>query len=282
MLRWFFDQWVLRPGHPVLEVEQAWDEASRRLRLRVRQVQDTSGRVPLFRARVRIGIETAAGRTSETVWLGQKEDEFMFTLPARPRLVRFDEGDVLLAEITFRKPAEDLVYQLGHDDARGRAWAAGELSRMRSEPGVEAALVRAARGDRFWKVREAALEALSAARRPDDTPLFRDRAVEDGSSKVRVAALKALAADESPKVAPFLAERFRTDRSYLVRAEAIRGLGRSRDRSFLPLIEEATGLRSPRHVVRTAALAARKELEKQRSARARHTQEMLDTYPFCS
>jgi aminopeptidase N len=261
-LQWFFDQWVLRPGHPVLEVAQEWDDASRVLRLRVRQVQDTSGRVPIFRARVRIGIETETGRTSETVWLGKKEDSFAFTLPARPRLVRFDEGDVLLAEVTFRKSAEDLVYQLGRDDVRGRAWAAAELSRLRNEPGVDTSLVRAARDDGFWKVREAALEAMSASRRPEDMALFRDRATEDASSKVRVAALKALAASESPAIAPFLADRFRTDRSYLARAEAIRGLGRSRDRSFLPLIEEAARLRSPRQVVRTAALAAKEELEK--------------------
>src|SRR6185436_1346411 len=215
-----------------------------------------SGRVPIFRAPVRIGIETEAGRTSQTVWLGHKEDSFDFKLAARPLLVRFDEGDVLLAEITFRKSPQDLVYQLGHDDARGRAWAAGELSGLRNEPGVDAALVRAAREDGFWKVREASVEAMSAARRAEDVALFRERAVDDPSSKVRVAALKALAAYESPAIASFLADRVRNDRSYLARAEAIRGLGRSHDRSFLPVIEEAARLRSPRQVLRVAALAA--------------------------
>ena len=261
-LQWFFDQWVFKPGHPVLDVAQEWDEPSRTLRLRVRQVQDTSGRVPIFRARVHVGIETEAGRTSEMIWLGKKEDSFTFTLPARPLLVRFGEGDVLLAEVTFRKSAADLLYQLDHDDVRGRAWAAGELSRMRTEPGVEAALRRAARDDGFWKVRQAALEAMSETRRAEDIALFRDRATEDASSKVRVAALAAVAAYESPAMAPFLAARFRADRSYLARAEAIRGLGRSRDRSFLPLIDEAAGLRSPRQVLRSAARAAREQLEK--------------------
>jgi aminopeptidase N len=260
-LQWFFDQWVLGPGHPVLQVSQDWDEPSLTLRLRVRQIQDTSGRVPIFRARVRVAFDTPSGRTSEVVWLGQKEDSFDFRLAARPLLVRFDEGDVLLAEVDFRKSAEDLLYQLVHDDPRGRAWAAGELSRMRTAPGVDAALLRTAREDGFWKVREAAVDAVSAARRPEDVALFRDRALEDANSKVRVAALKALAAYESPAAAPFFADRFRIDRSYLARAEAIRGLGRSRDRSFLPIIEEAARLRSPRQVVRTAALAAKEELE---------------------
>lgn len=260
-LQWFFDQWVLKPGHPVLDVSQDWEESSRTLRLRVRQVQDTSDRVPVFRARVRIGIETEAGRTSETIWLAKKEESFDFKLASRPLLVRFDEGDMLLAEVSFRKSAPDLLYELDHDDARGRAWAAGELSRMRSEAGVDAALARAARDDGFWKVREAALEAISAARRPEDAALFRDRAAEDASSKVRVAALAAVAAYESPAMAPFLAERFRTDRSYLARAEAIRGLGRARDRAYLPVIEEAAGLRSPRQVVRTAARAAKELLD---------------------
>ena len=262
-VQWFFDQWVMKPGHPVLEVSQSWDQASRTLRLGISQAQDTSRQVPIFRARVRIGIVTEAGRTSETVWLGKKDDAFSFILPARPRLVRFDEGDVLLAEITFRKAAGDLVYQLGHDDVRGRAWAAGELAKLRPEPGVQAALAGAARDDAFWKVREAAIDAMAAARRPEDVAVFRERAL-DPSSKVRVAALRALSAFASPTITtdPFLAERFREDRSYLVRAEAIRGLGRARDLSFLPLVEEAARLRSPRQVVRTAALAAREQLEK--------------------
>jgi aminopeptidase N len=262
-LEWFFDQWVRKPGHPVLEVSQAWDEASRTLSLRIRQVQDRERRVPIFRARVRIGILTQTGHTSETVWLGKEEDAFRFVLPSRPRLVRFDEGDVLLAEVTFPKAAADLVYQLAHDDARGRAWAAGELARLRAEPGVEAALVHAARADAFWKVREAAVDAMAVAPRPEDVAFFRERAT-DGGSKVRVAALRALSAFGSPSITtgPFLAERYREDLSYLVRAEAIRGLGRIRDPSFLPLVEEAARLRSPRQVVRTAALAAREQLEK--------------------
>jgi aminopeptidase N len=247
----------------VLEVSHGWDQASRTLRLGISQVQDTSRQVPIFRARVRIGIVTEAGRTTETVLLGKKDDVFRFVLPARPRLVRFDEGDVLLAEITFPKAAGDLVYQLAHDDARGRAWAAGELGKLRPEPGVESALAGAARDDGFWKVREAAIDALAAARRPEDGAFFRERAF-DPSSKVRAAALRALSALASPTMTmgPFLAERFREDRSYLVRAEALRGLGRSRDPSFLPLVEEAARLRSPRQVVRTAALAAREQLEK--------------------
>ena len=262
-VQWFFDQWVMKPGHPVLEVSQSWDEAGRTLSLRIRQVQDTRRQVPIFRARVRIGIVTEAGPTSETVWLDKKDEAFRFTLPARPLLVRFDAGNVLLAEVGFRKPAADLVYELAHDDARGRAWAAGELAKVRAEPGVEDALARAARDDAFWKVREAAVDAMAAARRPEDVAFLRERAT-DASSKVRVAALRALSALASPSITmgPFLAERFRADRSYLVRAEAIRGLGRVRNPSFLALVEEAARLRSPRQVVRAAALAAREQLEK--------------------
>ena len=118
----------------MLEVSQEWDEARPDAELRIRQVQDAKRKAPIFRARVRIGIVTEAGRTSETVWLGKEDDALRFVLPSRPRLVRFDEGDVLLAEVTFRKAAADLLYQLVHDDARGRAWAAGELARVRAEP----------------------------------------------------------------------------------------------------------------------------------------------------
>jgi aminopeptidase N len=260
-LAWFFDQWVRKPGHPVLEVTETWDEARHAVRLRVRQRQDTARGTPIFRARVRVGLRGDGWRRSETVWISRADEELTLGAPTRPRLVRFDEDDVLLKEITFRKPVEELRYQLVHDDVMGRVWAAGELGRVPDDSAASAALREAARADTFWKVREAAVDALGSARRGADAGLLED-AAQEGSSKVRAAALRALGALESPARAPFLAERFRADESYLAQAEALRALGRSRDPAFLDLVSAAAEGPSARDVLRIAALEARAALEK--------------------
>src|SRR5439155_9354850 len=37
----FFDQWVYKPGHPVLDYAWTWDESKKQLTLTVKQLQDT-------------------------------------------------------------------------------------------------------------------------------------------------------------------------------------------------------------------------------------------------
>ncbi|HYE73270.1 MAG TPA: M1 family aminopeptidase, partial [Blastocatellia bacterium] len=69
-LGWFFDQWVLKMGHPELEVNYSYDEAAKSLKLKVKQTQpasDTSGfpLVDTFRLPVDIGITTAKGERVE-------------------------------------------------------------------------------------------------------------------------------------------------------------------------------------------------------------------------
>ena len=68
-MEWFFKQWIFQPGHPVFEVRQEWDPASRKLRLHVTQQQDSSGRIPVFQTPVDVGITTAAGKKIERAWI---------------------------------------------------------------------------------------------------------------------------------------------------------------------------------------------------------------------
>ena len=77
-------------------------------------------------------------------------------------MVRFDEGDVLLKEWTFRKSTAELLFQLTHDKAIGRMWAVGELQERMDDPAVRSALVEVSQNDTFWAVRERAVQAIGA------------------------------------------------------------------------------------------------------------------------
>jgi aminopeptidase N len=111
-LGWFFDEWLYSPGHPVLDVSSAWDGPARKLRLRDRPVQDTSKGVPTYRMPVLIAISTAAGKRVERVWLTSTAEEFEWPLAEEPLMVRFDEGNHLLAEWRMAKSEGELLYQL--------------------------------------------------------------------------------------------------------------------------------------------------------------------------
>jgi len=161
---WFFDQWLLRPGHPVLDVSHQWDNQQKVLSITINQTQDRGLGTPVYRLPIKLGITTNAGETIEAVWLDKEQQIFTFDVAERPLMVHFDEGDILLKEWTFRKSTEELLYQLGHDKAMGRMWAVGELQKRLPDPAVESALIDTSRNDPFWAVRERA----AAATTPDE------------------------------------------------------------------------------------------------------------------
>jgi aminopeptidase N len=159
---WFFDQWLLRPGHPVLELSHAWDSQQQTLFVTARQVQDRKLGTPLYRLPVKIGITTKTGKTVETIWLEKEQQSFAFNVANEPLMVKFDDGDVLLKEWTFNKSTDELLYQLQHDQAIGRLWAIAELQKRMDDPAARSALVEAGDNDPFWAVREKAAAATTS------------------------------------------------------------------------------------------------------------------------
>ncbi len=53
---WFFEQWIFKPGHPVFEIKSSWNEETKTMGLTIRQVQDTSRNIPIYKTPVLIGI----------------------------------------------------------------------------------------------------------------------------------------------------------------------------------------------------------------------------------
>jgi aminopeptidase N len=253
-LDWFFEQWLFKPGHPVFEVSSEWDEVTKKLRLRIVQSQDTSRGVPIYRMPVDIGIVTAEAKVKEKIWLEDREERFEFDLAERPLLVRFDEGNLLLKEWTFRKEPIELIYQLQWDDVIGRSWAAGEMAGHLAMKSVKKALSQAARHDPFWDVRLSAVRSLSHLQDTDEEirVLFKEKA-GDENSKVRVAALQILGGLGDAGLVPFFKTRFAADDSYLAQAEALLAIGKCGGEADLDFLEEAGRTPSPRNVIERAA-----------------------------
>jgi aminopeptidase N len=159
---WFFDQWLLSPGHPVLAVSFAWDANTKKLVLTIRQTQNTNAGVPIFRLPIKIGITTSTGKNIESVWLTEQLQSFEFDVALQPLMVRFDEGDILLKEWSLDKPVSELMYQLEHDNVIGRLWAISNLQRHSDAPPVRSSLQAVAEQDAAEAVREAARALLSA------------------------------------------------------------------------------------------------------------------------
>ena len=258
-LDWFFEQYIFSPGHPVFDVNYVWDEEAGNVKLTVRQVQDTSKGVPIYRIPVIIGIHTAEGKIAEKVWIEKKEEVFEFPAAEKPLMVRFDEGNYLLKEWTFAKSSTELLYQLENDDVIGRTWAAGELSRHLGVSEVISALIQSAREDDFWSVRQEAILTLGKKKRAEDIETFKEKCTDE-KSRVRSAALLVLGDYGRADLVPFFMDRFEKDDSYLAQAEALRSIGKCGNRTQIPFLEEAAAMKSYRNVLQRAAESAIKTI----------------------
>jgi aminopeptidase N len=258
-LDWFFEQWVYKAGHPVFDVNYQWNESARKVILEVTQTQQSSDRVPVFQTPVVIGITTPSAKHSYRVWIRKQEEHFEFQCPEKPLLVRFDEGNHVLKEMTFPKGVGELEFQLQKDDVIGRMWAASQLSQHLADSGVADALKQSATEDPFWAVRRAAIQALSPSSSAADISFLEKRAL-DPKSAVRVAALRALGDLHEHSLESFFQERYKADESYLAEAEALRSIGKCKDSSVIPFLQEASLRVSPANVIHTAAQDAMKML----------------------
>ena len=259
-LDWFFDQWLFKPGHPVFEVKSEWDPAAKVVRLKVAQVQDLSKGVPVFRVPVSIKLVSPGKTEIRKVWIDEREETFEFPLEAKPLLVRFDEDNVLIKEITFPKERDELLYQLKHDDVIGRMDAAAGLLAFAADPQVVAGLLASVKSDPFWAVRKGSLEALARLKPKNGQAVFK-KAFQDPDPQVRAAALVALGDLKDRALLDFYKGVFQKDASYRVQAEALAAIGKAGDPSAVPFLKQASAVPSYRDLFRRAAETALKQLE---------------------
>ena len=258
-LEWFFEQWFFSPGHPVFDVSYYWDDSNKKVKLKIVQTQDTSGRIPVFKTPVVIAVVTKEGKKSEKIWLKEKEEEFEIACDQTPLMVRFDEGNFLLKEWTFVKTTRELIYQLKNDDVIGKMWAASELGKIKKDTPVVAALLESGRNDPFWSVRKAAIENMGAPKSREHTSVLKRKCV-DKNSRVRAAALQVLGDSGQAELVAFFVERFEKDDSYVAQAEALRSIGKCGDSSLAEYLKKAAGMKSHRNILRKAADWALKQI----------------------
>lgn len=223
-LDWFFDEWLYKMGHPVFDITKSYDAATKKLTLNVKQTQEPDEKNPFPQTRYfQTWVEVEIDGTIHRVWIDPKEtNTFTFDSATEPKIVNFDYEGTLLKEMTFKKSADELLYQMANDkDMIARRWAMGELQSLaKDDKAVEAkfvdALIVSAEKDPFWRVRKAALAFIANVYSPDPMP-----------------GQKRPAAKLDPKVEA-LVLRLTKDKESLIRADAIELLGETQDTKFLP------------------------------------------------
>jgi len=214
-LNWFFDQWFLNNGHPILEVTQNVNKASNMLTLTVKQLQDYN-EFPIYKLPVDVAIWDGAGKTTKRIVIDSVEQQFQFQLTGELKNVLFDEPQMLLGKVFEDKPVDQFIFQY-HQNTRWKARNTA-LKRVGNLPTEQAKnLVKDALKDPFWNIRVTALEAIEKMSKEDAKTYLaqvKDLAMNDPKSDVRTAAIGLMTLLEGDEAKEFYKSFFEKEKSY--------------------------------------------------------------------
>jgi aminopeptidase N len=271
-LRGFFNQWVLREGHPKLEVRVGWDEPRRVATVTIDQKQTVDADHPPYEFAVELGFapaadSLAAGARDARVpnerriraRVEREHETIAVPLEFEPRLVRFDPGAFVLADVSYALGPEFATAALRADpDVVARIRAGRELARNGGRVAREA-IETAFEREPFWGVLAEIAAAIGATRAPWARRTL-IRALGHEHPKVVRAVAEALGNFRDPEAAAALIATAGSQRSYLVRAAALTALGKTREPAAFEVLAAAAKQRTWNGTVEAGAIAGLAEL----------------------
>ncbi len=191
-LNWFFNQWFLASGHPILDVADSYEDSI--LTVSVKQTQDLSS-TPLYRLPVKLDVWVKDQKLEYEVIVDRKDQKFEINLPDSPQLVVFDGDHTLLARIEHLKPQQEYLYQYYHTDDFLPRYEALDTLLKDVNDSLNWLVLKDAIHDDFWFFRQMAVNALEDYDKPNKVEIediLSEMAFRDEKSQVRADALHAL------------------------------------------------------------------------------------------
>jgi aminopeptidase N len=113
-LNWFFNQWYMEGGHPILSITYSYDATAKQVKIKVEQKQDFEEN-PLYKMPVYVDLYFGDGAAKtvkrEKITVTQVSEEFTFSSETKPSLVNFDGEKQLLCLKSENKTIDEYVYQ---------------------------------------------------------------------------------------------------------------------------------------------------------------------------
>jgi len=247
--RWFFDQWIERPGEPHYRV--VWrvletPAGERNTYIRVEQIHPVTEITGLFSMPVWFQVWYTDGTCDSTrAWIREQEQEVVIPGSGKKPVafVLFDPGSRVLKQVTFDKSLPELEAQsLGAPLMIDRYDALTALRKVPVEQ-KRTILLRCYDKEHFHLTRSEILRQLEGDTAVETTALFR-RAIADADARIRETVLRVL--DPVPAGLKPQAEALLGDSSYLNVELALERLCRDfpEDASrYLELTKHETGWR---------------------------------------
>lgn len=195
-LNWFFNQWYLAKGHPVLNINYSYDTALKMQKVTIRQEQNLE-EFPLYQLPMEVDIYSNNTIQRKKITLSEVEQTFSFPAETKPDLINVDADKMLLAVRKDNHSTQEWVtmYKKGAL-FQDRFDALQALSKDYKAGSAEAEIFRLAMSDKNWKIREYAINNIETLAKSEEKSTIKKTlmtiGINDSKSDVRDAALSAL------------------------------------------------------------------------------------------
>lgn len=220
-LNWFFNEWFLNSGHPVLDIHYSYDADS--VYVTVDQKTNTD-MLLTYTLPFKVGVWYGNNVSTFDAVLKKKSQVFAFKAEGKPDLIDFDAERAVLCEKKENKTTDNYIFQYNYAPLFvQRLEALKKLEEDKKKSAANAILIAALK-DHSAYLRKYAIEQLSLSENKDSIlASIADLAKHDKESSVRKAAVTRLSKEKANSYAD-LFEQGINDTSYQVAAASLRAI----------------------------------------------------------
>ena len=260
----FFEQWIYRPGHPVIEANHEWLADKNQVKVTLKQTQKMNEGDAPFTFPLDIEVRTDDQTYLKTVQIEKKEESVFIDCPKAPKSVVIDPNLKVLMELNHKKNQDMLLFDLEKGSSVIVKIRAIRGLADHRQPEVLSVLYNTAKNESNRWVRLEAIEILGKERTPQVLSWLIDLA-KNPDAKIRRKAVNNMdgfykdskAIDELIRIA-------KTDPASNVAADAIRVLGNLKAEKAVPVIRDGLKRNSWNNSICTASMNALVNLKEDR------------------
>jgi aminopeptidase N len=254
----YFDQWLYKPGHPVLAWTWQYDRTAQSLTVEIKQTQDTRDGTPIYDLPLTVGVIARGHFARLQAEPTSSDATFTFNLPIQPDAVLLDPDHDLLRDIPRQPWAPGELPAIVQFAPDGVDRTAALTAMLTGTPGDDlvAVAVAAIAADTNAEPAFGNFRALVALKRESLRPLFRQLSTHPSAS-VRAEAIRGLGGLAASPIDQQALRTIARDpaQPYAVVAAAVRVLGAWDLPKNLDIVEAALHTRGASAEVRSAAFA---------------------------
>ncbi|MCC7400706.1 MAG: M1 family metallopeptidase [Chitinophagaceae bacterium] len=221
-LNWYWNQWYFGAGHPHLDINYSYDDASKKISVVVNQTQTGD----YFKLPVAIDVYTGKDKKRYDIWVNDKTDTFSFQAPQKPELVNFDGDKVLLCTKKENKTLDEYIFQYKNAGKYvDRREAIDFASKHQDEPKAVAFLITALK-DKYEGLRNLTIARLDTKKqnvKDAAEATLAELAKQDPVRTVKANAIAKLGSYQNPVYATIFKAAV-NDSSYTVSGNALEAL----------------------------------------------------------